>query len=185
MMIASEWSKAMKSSEPRDFVSVGDISIKAIGAENQIPDSEIPVRQILEQITAKLSIPPFLLGLSWSTTERMSYQQADMLTSELEYYRRILCGCIGKICRTFLVLGGYDDDFEIVSLTGTVSKGKAHIHISLSDSKGRVVGGHLSEGCLINTTFELVLGVLEEYKSQRVFDEKTGYDEIIFEKEGR
>lgn len=114
MMIASEWSKAMKSSEPRDFVSVGDISIKAIGAENQIPDSEIPVRQILEQITAKLSIPPFLLGLSWSTTERMSYQQADMLTSELEYYRRILCGCIGKICRTFLVLGGYDDDFEIV-----------------------------------------------------------------------
>ena len=78
-----------------------------------------------------------------------------------------------------------DDDFEIVSLTGTVSKGKAHIHFSLSDSKGRVVGGHLSEGCLINTTCELVLGVLEEYKSQRVFDEKTGYDEIIFEKEGR
>ncbi|MBQ6217478.1 MAG: DNA-binding protein [Erysipelotrichaceae bacterium] len=78
-----------------------------------------------------------------------------------------------------------DHDFEIVSLTGTVSKGKAHIHISLSDSKGRVVGGHLSEGCLINTTCELVLGVLEEYKSQRVFDEKTGYDEIIFEKEGR
>ena len=77
-----------------------------------------------------------------------------------------------------------DDDFEIVSLTGTVSKGKAHIHISLSDSKGRLVGGHLSEGCLINTTCELVLGVLEEYKSQRVFDEKTGYDEIIFEKEG-
>ena len=56
MLIASEWSKAMKSIEPRDFISVGDVSIKAIGAENQIPDSEIPVRQILEQITAKLSI---------------------------------------------------------------------------------------------------------------------------------
>ena len=114
MLIASEWSKAMKSIEPRDFISVGDVSIKAIGAENQIPDSEIPVRQILEQITAKLSIPPFLLGLSWSTTERMSSQQADMLTSELEYYRRVLNGCIGKICSMFMKLGGYEGDYQIV-----------------------------------------------------------------------
>lgn len=114
MLIASEWSKAMKSIEPRDFISVGDVSIKAIGAENQIPDSEIPVRQILEQITAKLSIPPFLLGLSWSTTERMSSQQADMLTSELEYYRRVLSGCIGKICSMFMKLGGYEGDYQIV-----------------------------------------------------------------------
>lgn len=37
----------------RDFVSVGDVSIKAIGADNQILDSETPVRQILEQLVAK------------------------------------------------------------------------------------------------------------------------------------
>ena len=114
MMIASEWSKAMKSREPRDFISVGDVSIKAIGADNQIPDSEIPVRQILEQIVAKLSIPPFLLGLTWSSTERMSSQQADILTSELEYYRRVLNQSIRKICCTFLRLGGFDEDMEIV-----------------------------------------------------------------------
>lgn len=71
-------------------------------------------------------------------------------------------------------------DYEIVSLTGTVSKGNSHIHISLSDEKGVCVGGHLEYGCLINTTCELVLGVLEDYESDRPFDENTGYDEIVF-----
>ncbi len=113
-IIASEWSKAMKSREPRDFVTVGDVSIKVIGADNQIPDSEIPVRQLLEQIVAKLSIPPFLLGLSWSTTERMSSQQADILTSELEYYRRCLDGIINRLCTVYLKLGGYRDSVKIV-----------------------------------------------------------------------
>lgn len=115
MLVANEWSKAMssKSTAAKDFVAVGDVSIKAIGADNQILDSEIPVRQMLEQIIAKLGIPPFLLGLSWSTTERMSYQQADILTSEIEFYRRKLNPIISQICRLFLRLNGFDCDFEI------------------------------------------------------------------------
>ena len=73
--IAAEWSRAMqegRNGSVRDFVSVGDVSIRAIGADNQILDSETPVRQILEQLVAKTGLPPFLLGLSWSSTERMS-----------------------------------------------------------------------------------------------------------------
>lgn len=62
---------------------MGDVDIKVIGADNQILDSEVPVRQILEQLIARTGIPPFLLGLSWSSTERMSTQQADMMTSEI------------------------------------------------------------------------------------------------------
>lgn len=112
--IAQEWSKAMRDgAQASDFVSVGDVSIKVIGADNQVLDSEVPVRQILEQIVAKLSIPPFLLGLSWSSTERMSSQQADILTSELEYYRNLLNPVIQKICTLWLRLNGYDDDFAI------------------------------------------------------------------------
>lgn len=76
-----------------------------------------------------------------------------------------------------------DQDYEIVSLTGTISNGSAHIHISLSDDKGNVIGGHLEKGCLINTTCEIVLGILEEYSSKREFDPNTGYDEIEFTKE--
>lgn len=112
--VASEWSKAMEKNGPvKDFVAVGDVEIKAIGADNQILESEIPVRQLLEQIVAKLGIPPFLLGLSWSTTERMSSQQADILTSEVEAYRREIEPVIRQICKTHLLLSGLDCDFSI------------------------------------------------------------------------
>lgn len=114
--IAEEWSAGMNASsggEIRDFVAVGDIGIKVIGAENQVLDTNIPVRQLLEQIVAKLSIPPFLLGLSWSTTERMSKQQADILTSELEFYRRLLSPVITQITTTFLRLLGSDSKVSI------------------------------------------------------------------------
>ncbi len=114
MQIASQWGEAMKSSEVRDFIAVGDVDIKVIGADNQILDSEVPVRQILEQITAKLSLPPFMLGLSWSTTERMSSEQADALTTELEHFRRILTPVIEKICRMHLRAFGYTKRVRVV-----------------------------------------------------------------------
>ena len=111
--IADEWGRAMRGGEVSDFVSVGDVSIKAIGSDCQILDSEVPVRQMLEQIVAKLGIPPFLLGLSWSSTERMSSQQADILTSELESYRRILDPVIAKICTLWLSLAGAPREFSV------------------------------------------------------------------------
>ncbi len=114
MQIAEEWGSAMKSNEVRDFIAVGDVDIKVIGADNQILDSEVPVRQLLEQIVAKLSLPPFMLGLSWSTTERMSQQQADALTTELEHYRRILTPIIIKVCKTHLKAYGFTKDVSVV-----------------------------------------------------------------------
>ncbi|MBE6875145.1 MAG: phage portal protein [Ruminococcus sp.] len=115
--IAKEWSAGMqaaKSGEIRDFVSVGDVDIKVIGAEGEMPSTEIPVRQLLEQMLSKLSVPPFLLGLNWSSTERMSAQQADILTSELEYYRRLLEPVISRIAKTFLRLNGSFSDVSIL-----------------------------------------------------------------------
>ena len=111
--MAGEWKRVMTSKSPRDFVAVGDVSIKAIGADSQMLESQVPVRQMLEQIVAKLGLPPFLLGLSWSSTERMSSQQADVLTSELEAYRRVLTPVARKICRTWLALKGYEPECSI------------------------------------------------------------------------
>ena len=48
---------------------------------------------------------------------------------------------------------------EIVSLNGTVSAKRCHLHIALSKEDLSTVGGHLVEGCIINTTCELVVGV--------------------------
>lgn len=133
MQVAEQWSQAMQSTgEVKDFVAVGDVQIKAIGADNQILDSEIPVRQLLEQIVAKTGLPPFMLGLSWSATERMSSQQADVLTSELEAYRRILTPVVTKICDTFLRLEGLDNRFEVkwneITLQDEVELSKARLY---------------------------------------------------------
>ena len=105
MQIAKEWADGMNSAkygQVKDFIAVGDVDIKVIGAENKLFDTNVPVRQLMEQIVAKLSIPPFLLGLSWSSTERMSSQQADILTSELEYYRRLLSPVLCEIGNAYL-----------------------------------------------------------------------------------
>lgn len=115
--VAEQWSKAMedgKNGTVRDFVAVGDVEIKVIGGEAPLLDSEVPVRQILEQLVAKTGLPPFLLGLSWSTTERMSTQQADILTSELWALRRTVEPAMRKICQTFLALEGLDNRVEIL-----------------------------------------------------------------------
>ena len=112
--IATEWSRAMRSGDVSDFVAVGDVGIQVIGADNQILDSEVPVRQMMEQIITRLGLPPFILGLSWSSTERMSSQQADILTREMNAYRMLLNPSLQKICAMWLNLHGFVTDFEIV-----------------------------------------------------------------------
>ena len=133
--VAQEWSRAMedaKTGTVRDFVAVGDVEIKVIGGEAPILDSQVPVRQILEQLVAKTGLPPFLLGLNWSTTERMSTQQADLLTSELWALRRNVQPVLEKICRTFLALEGLDNQVEIIwdgiSLQDITEEAKADLY---------------------------------------------------------
>ena len=150
MQVASEWSKAMEKNGPvKDFVAVGDVEIKAIGADNQILDSEVPVRQILEQIVAKMGLPPFLLGLSWSTTERMSSQQADILTSEIEFYRRELEPVIRKICKTYLILAGLDCEFSIdwddITLQDVTELSRSAYYTAQSKKILSEIGGNTDE----------------------------------------
>ena len=134
--LAQEWSEAMQSTRTgsvRDFVAVGDVEIRAIGADNQILDSEVPVRQILEQVVAKTGIPPFMLGLNWSATERMSSQQADMLTTEITAIRRTLTPSIERICRLWLRMHGYPCGFEVIwdgiNLQDEVEEAKAALYL--------------------------------------------------------
>lgn len=122
-----------KSGSVRDFVAVGDVDIKVIGADNQILDSEVPVRQILEELIAKTGIPPFMLGLQWSSTERMSSQQADMLTSEITALRRTLTPAVERMCRLWLRMHGYVCAFNInwdeINLQDEVEEAKAALYL--------------------------------------------------------
>lgn len=152
--IAREWSEGMQAArrgEIRDLVSVGDVDIKVIGAEGTMPDTEIPVRQLLEQMLSKLSVPPFLLGLNWSSTERMSAQQADILTSELEYYRRLLEPVICRIAQAYLQLAGAYTTVEVVwdniNLQDEVELARARLYnAQAADAEQKLTAAHPKEG---------------------------------------
>lgn len=145
--VAAQWAKAMedsKSGTVRDFVAVGDVEIKVIGGDSPILDSEVPVRQILEQLVAKTGLPPFLLGLNWSTTERMSGQQADILTSELWAIRRTVQPAVEKICRTYLALEGLDNRVEVewddISLQDITEEAKADLYRAQAEKYRAEIG---------------------------------------------
>ena len=69
---------------------------------------------------------------------------------------------------------------EIVSLNGTVSAARCHIHVALSREDLSTVGGHLCSGCIVNTTCELVIGELPGVVYEEEADAETGYDELVF-----
>ena len=73
-----------------------------------------------------------------------------------------------------------DHHCEIVSLNGTVSCERCHLHIALSKEDLSTIGGHLCVGCIINTTCELVVAELPGTAISVEFDKETGYDELIF-----
>ncbi|PKQ61360.1 hypothetical protein BZG02_16305 [Labilibaculum filiforme] len=70
--------------------------------------------------------------------------------------------------------------FEIVSLTGTFADNGAnnHIHISVSDSTGNTIGGHLVDGNIIYTTAEIVLLNNKDIHFTREIDPETTYYEL-------
>ncbi|MBQ7123077.1 MAG: DNA-binding protein [Oscillospiraceae bacterium] len=94
-------------------------------------------------------------------------------------------GCIseGKIRdASGVTIRDITEDCEIVSLIGTVSKDRCHLHIALSKEDMSTIGGHLCEGCIINTTCELIIAELPEVFIDVEDDPETGYDELIFRK---
>jgi predicted DNA-binding protein with PD1-like motif len=77
------------------------------------------------------------------------------------------------------VVRAFDGPLEIVSLTGTLGADGLHVHISLAAADGVCIGGHLVQGCIVNTTAELVIGELPDVAFHRLADPATGYAELV------
>jgi len=68
--------------------------------------------------------------------------------------------------------------FEIVSLVGTVSINGSHLHMSVSDSTGTTIGGHLLDSNLVYTTAEIVIGEGKQLVFTREKDGSTPWEEL-------
>ncbi|EJN6829521.1 PPC domain-containing DNA-binding protein [Vibrio cidicii] len=96
-----------------------------------------------------------------------------------------IASCVGSLSALNIRLAGAEQTlsleapFELVSLMGTLTAKHQHVHIAVSDTQGRVWGGHLLEGCLIDTTAELIIHHYPGLVFQRAFDEQTGFSELV------
>ena len=77
----------------------------------------------------------------------------------------------------------FSGNFEIVSLTGTVTtmdgEFYAHLHMSAGNDKGKVFGGHLNRA-RISATCEMVITVTDG-KVERKFNEDVGLNLFDFQ----
>ena len=102
----------------------------------------------------------------------------------------IILTCVGSLAEAALRFAGQDETvilpgpFEIVSLVGTLSREGLHLHVSLADAEGKMVGGHVQVGCVVYTTAELVVGELSGVQFLRTFDTVTGYEELEVREKG-
>lgn len=115
-------------------------------------------------------------------------EEIERRTVEAGIRAGVLLSIVGGVERAVLRMpqgedGGHEikdlaGPFEIVAGTGTVSPDGCHIHMSVSDRVGTCFGGHLKGGCPVVFTAEVVIGILEDATYRRVFDEKTGFEEL-------
>ena len=115
---------------------------------------------------------------------------SDLLKALQEYARtrRIAAGTVvsGVGCVTRarvrdasgVTVRELNEPLELVSLMGTLSTARTHLHIALAREDLTVLGGHLMEGCIVNTTAEVVLLELDGVRFGAEWDGETGYDEL-------
>lgn len=90
----------------------------------------------------------------------------------------------GSLQRATLRLAGAESqatlegELELLSLTGTLSPDGSHLHASVATTEGRVFGGHVTPGCFVRTTAELLIAWLPDWRFAREFDPSTGYAEL-------
>lgn len=95
--------------------------------------------------------------------------------------------CVGSLTKYNIRLANQPEvsngegHFEIVSLTGTLSENGSHLHISISDSTGKTIGGHMADGCTVYTTAEIIIQSTDKYIFRRAKDGTTSWEELQIE----
>ena len=93
--------------------------------------------------------------------------------------------CVGSLSQVRVRLAGgaehgnWQGAFEIIVLTGTLSRDGGHLHLAVADHQGRTLGGHLVVGCTVRTTAEVVLAADDRLVFAREHDPATGYEELV------
>jgi len=118
----------------------GKLEVKVLGGDAELPDLTVPNKITMEQIVARTGLPPFMFGLSWSTTERMAKEQSDMLTSEVWTRRSRLDPIIERVFTTALLLNGlngvkWQHEWDPVNLQDDEETARARLQNATAQQK--------------------------------------------------
>lgn len=126
-------------------------------------------------------ITPIAVRLTKGDDLKLALQR---LVTQHQIHAGSIASCVGCFTHLKLRLAGatetlqLNEPLEIVSVMGTLTPDHQHVHLSVSRADGSVVGGHLMEGCLIDTTAELIVLQYHELNFSREYDPLTGYTEL-------
>lgn len=115
-----------------DFIAVNqaDFTVTAITDGYEL-NFDVPYRALTEQILSTVELAPFMLGLQWSTTERLSQQQADCIIGAVDDYRRELepdlLFILDWVQRTRGLAGTVAIEWEDVNLQDAVETARAEL----------------------------------------------------------
>ena len=102
--------RAKRAGKSADFVSAlnadDKMEITVIGADNQILDLEVPVRHVLEQIVGKTGLPAWMLGIYWSTTERMATLEVESILQDAKIRQLAMLPEFIRLFSTLLKMRG-------------------------------------------------------------------------------
>jgi len=97
----------------QDLTLAGDFTIGVLGAQGEVMEFPMTSQALMEQICSKTRIPPFIFGLQWATTERMSTSQAILLNEVIESYQAALTPALMKFLTLRQAIVGRPGDFKL------------------------------------------------------------------------
>jgi predicted DNA-binding protein with PD1-like motif len=95
-----------------------------------------------------------------------------------------ICTCIGSLTNYAIRFANQKEAstgegyFEILNVSGTLSINGSHLHISLANSSGQAIGGHLVDGNIVFTTVEIIIASTTNTVFERAQDVQTGFMEL-------
>jgi len=117
--IMDAWNAGVKSQyidgRAQDFftANVGNTTITSIGADASVMDVQMAKRAIVEEIVAATGVPAWLMGYVWSSSERLSTQQADVLLAQIGCIRAEVSPALLRIVTTRQMLRGVRGRVEL------------------------------------------------------------------------
>ena len=154
-------------------------AVLVLSAATSSTQADLPAKAVASPMTVRA----FRLGPGADLKKELS-----RIARENDLRAGVVLTCVGSLTRAVIRLADqpeattFDGKHEIVSLVGTLAPDGDHLHIAVSDSTGRTIGGHLMDGSLVYTTAEIAVGELTAMAFSREADPKTTYRELAIRK---